>query len=560
MYPDSDSIQRLGKLPKLVNWLVIISVVCLSLCSDVITQAQAESFRQALKLSQLQVNSVPFSQPETLSESSSISLKQVKVLGSTVFSEEDLDKITVPFIGKEVTLETLEEIARQITQLYVANGYLTSGAYLPPQDLSNGVVTIQVIEGKLEDIEIQGLNRLQNYYVRERLMKAVTVPLNIKRLEQALQLLQLDPLFERIEAELNQGTEPELSILTIKLKEAPAISIGLQFDNYESPSIGEYRGTLKLHHQNLLGFGDQLSAEYRITEGQDQYDFSYGVPLNANNGTLSISYQTGDTKIIEDVFKDVGIRAESNTLSLSFRQPVILKPNEELALSISWDLKESRTFLLNDIPYSFTLGPENGKSRVTALRLGQEWINRSPKRVLAARSYLSFGLGLFDATINEIGIDGRFFSWQGEFQWVEKLDEDIIFLARFGMQLTPDALLPVEQFDIGGIDTVRGYANNLRIGDNGIVGTIETRFTVFNNDTFGVIELVPFFDIGTVWNNKLATVNPNTLASTGLGLRWQINNLNLRLDYGIPLIKIEQQGNSLQENEFSFSILWQQRF
>lgn len=173
---------------------------------------------------------------------------------------------------------------------------------------------------------------------------------------------------------------------------------------------------------------------------------------------------------------------------------------------------------------------------------------------------MSFGLGLFDATINDIGIDGRFFSWQGEFQWVEKLDEDIIFLARFGMQLTPDALLPVEQFDIGGIDTVRGYANNLRIGDNGIVGTIETRFTVFNNETFGVIELVHFFDIGTVWNNKLATVNPNTLASTGLELRWQINNLNLRLDYGIPLIKIEQQGDSLQENGFSFSILWQQKF
>jgi hemolysin activation/secretion protein len=164
---------------------------------------------------------------------------------------------------------------------------------------------------------------------------------------------------------------------------------------------------------------------------------------------------------------------------------------------------------------------------------------------------LSFGLGLFDATINDIGIDGRFFSWPGEFQWVEKLDEDIIFLARFGMQLTPDALLPVEQFDIGGIDTVRGYANNLRIGDNGIVGT---------NETFGVIELVHFFDIGTVWNNKLATVNPNTLASTGLELRWQINNLNLRLDYGIPLIKIEQQGDSLQENGFSFSILWQQKF
>lgn len=560
MYPNSNNNQRLGRRPKLVDWRVIISVVCLTLGSDLITQAQAESLCQALKLSQLPVNSIPINQSEKLPEISSISLKQIKVLGSTVFSEEDLSKITVPFIGKEVTLETFEEIALQITQLYISNGYLTSGAYLPPQDLSNGILTIQVIEGKLEDIEIRGLSRLQDHYVRERLMKAVTVPLNIKSLEQALQLLQIDPLFERIEAELNQGTEPELSILVIEVKEAPAASVGLQFDNYESPSIGEYRGTVSLRHQNLLGFGDQLSAEYRITEGQDKYDFSYAAPLNANNGTLNISYQTGDSKIVEDVFKDVGIRSESNTLSFSFRQPIILKPNEELALTISLDLEESRTFLLDDIPFSFTLGPEDGKSKVTALRLGQEWINRSTKRVLAARSSFSFGLDLFDATINDIGIDGSFFSWQGEFQWLEKFDEDILFLARFAMQLSPDALLSVEQFDIGGIDTVRGYSNNLRIGDNGLVGRMEIRFTVLDDETFGVIELLPFFDIGTVWNNKLAAIYPNTLASTGLGLRWQINSFNVILDYGVPLIQVDQQGDSLQENGFSFSIQWLQRF
>jgi hemolysin activation/secretion protein len=117
---------------------------------------------------------------------------------------------------------------------------------------------------------------------------------------------------------------------------------------------------------------------------------------------------------------------------------------------------------------------------------------------------------------------------------------------------------------VGGVDTVRGYRQNQRVADNGIIGSLEVRFPIVNNaDGFGSIQLAPFFDIGTVWNNSIEAASreiesPQTLLSLGLGLRWQVGDyFSARLDWGIPLNKIDQPGNSLQDNGIFFSLFLQ---
>jgi hemolysin activation/secretion protein len=156
-------------------------------------------------------------------------------------------------------------------------------------------------------------------------------------------------------------------------------------------------------------------------------------------------------------------------------------------------LRQSETFLLNDIPYSFSEGPENGKSKITALRFSQDWNNRSTTQVLAARSQFSFGLDAFGATVNDSGTDAQFISWLGQFQWVKALGGDVILIARAGAQLSFDSLLPIEQFSIGGVDTVRGYRQNQRVADNGVVGSVEVRFPIIrDSDGIGTIQLAPF--------------------------------------------------------------------
>jgi hemolysin activation/secretion protein len=487
-----------------------------------------------------------------------ILVKKINVQGSTIFSKAELARAVRKYENQELTFEQLLQIRTDITKLYVDRGYTTSGAFLPPQDLNTGIITIQVIEGGLERIEILGLRRLRQSYVRKRIELAAKKPLNILRLETALQLLQLDPLFTSVRAELKAGTAPGRSVLTLNLKEAQPFHGILEVENRDSPSVGEIRGTFRLFHGDLLGFGDRLSLEYGLTEGIRSYDFGYEIPINARDGTVSLRYTRTNSRIVEPPFSVLDITSTSETFSVGVRQPLRRTPTNEFALGLTFDIRQSQTFLLKQ-PFSFSLGPDNGLSQVRVLRFSQDWISRNARRVLAARSQFSVGLPIFNATRNDTGADGRFFSWVGQFQWVESLGGGAISIARVAAQLTPNPLLPLEQFSIGGVETVRGYRQNQRVGDNGVAGSLEIRVPIARDDRIGVIQLAPFFDIGTIWNsNSLPISSPRTLLSTGIGLRWQFDPyFSLRLDYGIQLAPIAQQGNSLQDKGIYFFILVQ---
>jgi hemolysin activation/secretion protein len=353
------------------------------------------SFAGSEKMALAQIEPLPFTSPTI---QSNVKVKRIEVLGSTVFDERELEEVKALFINQEITPTTPEAIRKAFTDLYVSNGYWTSGAFVPPQDFTTGVIVVQIVEGSVAEIDIRGTTRLANY-MRSRLSAAAKTPVNVNRISEKLQFLQQNPLFEQIRADLRQGTRQDLSVLVVDVVEAPTFEVGLQFDNYQSPAIGEYQGTAFIEHQNVLGLGDRAYASYGVTEGLDKYDLSYTIPFNVNDGTVKVEYRSGDNRIVEE-FEELGIRAESEIFSLSVRQPIIQTPTEEFALFVALDLQESRTFILDDIPFSFTNGAEQGKSRVTALRLGQEWVARSSDRVIAVRSQFSIGLDWFDVTVH----------------------------------------------------------------------------------------------------------------------------------------------------------------
>jgi hemolysin activation/secretion protein len=496
---------------------------------------------------------IPSPAPPT---TTNVLVKQVQILGSTVFSAAELDKIVEPFVGKESTFEDLLAIRTAITKLYTDHGYTTSGAFLPPQDVSDGLIKVQVVEGELERLDIKGLAHLRESFVRDRIGIATQSPISIPRLEEALQLLQADPLFSAVQAELKAGTSPGRSVLELTLKEAPTTKVDLVVENRDSPSVGAIRYGTSLNNINLLGFGDRFNAEVGFTPGISSYKIGYDFPINAYDGRLNFSYSKDNSRIIEEPFSPLDINGISQTVSLGWRQPLARTPTNEFALGVALDLRESQTNLLGNIPFSFSTGPEDGRSKVTVIRFSQDWINRNPTQILAARSQFSLGIGAFNATVNDSGTDGRFLSWLGQFQYVQSLGQDSILIARIAAQLTGNSLLPIEQFSIGGLDTVRGYRQNRLVGDNGVVGSIEARFPIVREpEGIGLIQIASFFDIGQIWNNSGAVVNPSTLASIGVGLRWQIGSIaTIRLDYGLPLNRTNQPGNSLEDNGFTFSV------
>ena len=492
--------------------------------------------------------------PLANSEETRFNATTIEVVGSTVLQNEIAQKVAC-YEGQSITLSDLFNLRSQITQLYIDNDYITSGAFIPSGQIIEDAVKVQVIEGSIENIQINGLSRLRDGYVRSRLSGSAA-PLNQQQLTESLQLLQLDPNIQAVNAELTAGSQPGQSLLILDLAEPNPFNIFTSADNHRSSSIGSQGANLSASYRNLLGIGDVFSASYGLTEGLNLYDIGLSFPFNPADGTLSLRYSNSDSRIIQDTFRDVGIRSDTQTASIGIRQPIFRTPSEEIALGLDFDWRRSQSFILNDIPFSFSVGPENGLSQVSALRFSQEWTKRNANRVLAARSQFNLGLDIFGATTNNTGTDAQFFSWIGQFQWVEQVSPSLLSLIKFNAQLTPDSLLPLERFSLGGIGTVRGYPQNQLVADNALNASAELRIPLTRDPN--ILQVTPFIEAGIGWNNLTPNANPNTLLGTGVGLRWQATpGLFLQADYGIPLISIGDRGNSLQDNGIYFSLTYQ---
>ncbi|KOP27457.1 hemolysin activation/secretion protein [Hapalosiphon sp. MRB220] len=493
-----------------------------------------------------------------------IVVKKFKITGSTVFSPEDFDKITKPFTNRPITFAQLFQLRSEITQLYVKKGYITSGAYIPPQKLQNGVVEIKVVEGELEDIKVTGAQKLNPKYLQSRLAIATKKPLNSDRLLEALQVLQLNPLIESLSAELSAGSRPGQSLLEVKITEANTFDVGLILDNGRSPAVGTFRRQIQVNEANLFGWGDSISAVYANTDGSNALDINYTLPINPRNGTLSFSYGFSDNQVIERPFDVLDIQSNSNYYELSLRQPILQKPTQEFILGITASHRRSKaTFLDGELPFPGTGADDEGRTRVTAVRFFQEWVSRDTQQVFAMRSQLSVGLDLFDATINKTFPDSRFVAWRGQAQWVRLLGRNTLLVLRGDVQLADRPLVPFEQIGIGGLDSVRGYRQEALLTDNGIFASAEVRIPVVRfSGRNNFLQVTPFVDFGNGWNDSGRSdfevdLDSNTLLSVGLGLRLELeDNLTARLNWGIPLISVSSQDkDSLQENGLYFSII-----
>jgi hemolysin activation/secretion protein len=494
-----------------------------------------------------------------------VTVTQFEFEGNTAFSNQELSDAIIQFTNRPITFAELLEAEATITKLYTDAGYINSGAViLAGQTLSpkGAVVKIQVIEGGIEEIKVTGTKRLSPAYVRSRLGLATKKPLNQKQLLKALQLLQLDPLIKKISADLSAGSRPEMGILSVKVEEARPFNVEVFADNGRTPSVGSFRRGVRFDQSNLIGIGDTLNLEYANTNGSNAFNLSYAVPVNPRNGKITVSGGFSFTEVIEEPFNVLDIVGDSYFVDLSYRQPVIQTPTQELAVGITASRQESQTLFLDGIPVPSpgTGVGDNGRTRVMALRPFVEWIRRTPQDVLALRSQFNIGLGVLDATVNELPPDGRFFSWRGQAQYVRQFAPDMLFVVRSDLQLSADPLVPLEQFSLGGQQSVRGYRQDVLLTDNGFFASAEMRFPIFRvKKVKGVLQIVPFVDFGIGWDStgraSTQELEQNTLIGVGVGLQWQMwDRLTARFDWGIPLNAVENNQKSLQEQGLYFSI------
>ncbi len=533
----------------------------------------------------------PTPQPPNIEEQpinipGTVTIQHFEVTGSTIFTYVELDAVTKQFTNRPITFQELTQARSAITKLYTAGCnstnnsnnntglrsqnrpcYVNSGAYIPQQEFEDGgKVEIRVIEGELEEkIKVSGTKRLNSSYIRSRLAIATDKPLNLNRLQQALQLLRLNPLIENISAELSASTRPGKSLLNVTVKEAPSFTTQFNTDNGRSPTVGSFRRGINLTEANLLGFGDGLSFLYTNTDGSNGIGVNYTLPLNPYNTTLDLAYGTTNSDVIEPDFEVLGIESNSRYYELTLRHPFIQTPTQQFDIGVNLSRRESETSVSFDNTGPFPISPgadERGRTRVSAARFFQQWTRSRAREVLAFRSQFSIGLDALNSTINtnpnSNAPDSRFFAWRGQAQWLRLINDDAELLLRGEVQFAANPLLSMEQFGIGGINSVRGYRQDALLTDNGVLASAELRLPILRvAKVNGVLQLTPFIEFGSGWNNDTPNPDPNTLLSTGIGLRWRMDDYFLaRFDWGIPLVDFSSSERTLQEQGLYFSVLW----
>lgn len=497
-----------------------------------------------------------------------IVISRFEIVGNRVLPEETIQAAVKPYLLRPISFRELLEVQQVITQLYVERGYITTGARIPPQTISNRTIKVEIVPGTISEIQILGLKKLDPEYIRSRMAIATAPPLNQDKLIEALQLLQLNPLIAEISAELSPGIQPGESFLQLKLKEAKSSNLTLAIDNNSVTSVGSVRSRILFSDRNFLGVGDALQVGYGKTDGNESLErIQYLVPLGARGTSLRLSHSFNDSNIIVEPFVELDLGSINRGYEATLIQKVINKPNQELRVGFAFTHQNSQFTLMDRGFPTLARGSDlEGKIVLSTIRLVQEYITRSEEQFFSASSQFAIGIDAFNATINHHELpDSKYLLWRGDFRYLQALSDQTNLNFQLGLQFANETLFTQEQLTLGGIDTVRGYAKDRFQGDNGFYFTAELNNTVWQVPKWNLaLELSPFFDFGRIWNSDdFVLPSNNTIAAVGVALNLTIGDrLKAHFDYGIPLIEDKLKANApetntLQDRGIYFSLDYQ---
>lgn len=497
-------------------------------------------------------------------------LRAVRLTGGDDLPSDGFDALIRPYIDRPMSLADIEQLRWELTKHLVDLGYINSGVIVEPgQRVHNGELRMRIISGRLDAVRIQGNGRLRANYIRARIQPDPDAPLHLGRLTEDFQLLLDDPLIGHIHANLLPGPTPGSAVLDLDVERARPWEVFLRLDNQHPPSTGAEFAYLGGTLYNLTGFGDLLDLYVGVgldgsgglNERGREGSVSWSLPLNARDLRLSQRFDRTNASLLQADLRDLDIKSDTERFEIGLSYPILRGIRQRLAVGLLFSRAENSTTLLGE-PFSFSPGAVRGNSRVSALRLGQDYLWRGSRGALGLRSVFSLGVDAFNATIHGGDLpDSRFFAWLGQLQYVRDLAwHDTRLVLRASAQLTPDRLLALERYAIGGADSVRGYRENELVGDSGYAGSIELRWPLWRGTLLGqddsLLELAAFTDAGSAWSNGRVGER-NDLFSVGAGLRLGLGErLYGELYWGNPLTDPVSDDNNddLQDQGIHFLV------
>lgn len=450
-----------------------------------------------------------------------IRLEQLRISGNTLFSEAELRALVADGEGKDVSLADLQALAARISRHYADRGYPVAFAYLPPQEIVKGVVTIAVVEGRVEDVRGEDTVGLPQQLLESlRADIARDEPVRRADLERAVLLHNSVPGITA-NARLRPGDATGGTVVVMETRPGREFAGDVTLDNYGDLYTGEETLGIRFIWNNPNGDGDQwllrmqTAGEGRLY-GRIAYDFAMPKQWRGNISAGSSTYTLGDA------FESLDADGSALTGTFEARYPLVLRADLRLHAQLAADYMQ----LVDRVG---ALSSERDKDLVDG-RAGLSLQMADTHGQTAASVMLTSGnLSINDDT--ELVIDQSTAETDGTFSKIGLVVErqqslPAAFRLRLGASLQQafGNLTSAQKLAIGGPYAVRAYPVGEASGDNVRLASLELR-RPFNISGAGTLSPLVFADYGHAELNNdtwAGFVGDNTreLSGAGIGAEW----------------------------------------
>ena len=466
-------------------------------------------------------------------------VKAFRFTGVTVFKTSRLQALLADRIGKTLGFAELEAAASTITIYYRQHGYFGATAYLPAQEIKDGVVEITVVEGRLGKIKLRRKLevRLKEGIARGYLDRIPSnLPLNERDVERALLLLNDLPGIS-VSGVLEPGERPGTGDLNVQMSEGKRVTGSVDFDNSGAPSSGEHRVGVGVNLNDPSGRGDQLSLRGLQTQGGGIKNVSsaYVMPVNSLGTKAEVNYSALDYRLGKD-FAALQASGEARVAGAKVSHSFV----RSRALNVIGQVGVESKTLEDRIEASNSVSDKTSRNlslRLTADRV-DDWLGGGASYLAVSYTRGRLALNTPSVSAQDAGPGGR--QTQGSFQkWNYSASRQQTIAQQWSLygavsgQSAIKNLDSSEKFTLGGPYGVRAYPAAEAAADEGVVANVELRYLLPQTLLPGEWMLLGFVDAGRARINKdpLPTDSDNvrTLYANGIGLNWAgYKGVNLR--------------------------------
>ena len=489
----------------------------------------------------------PVAQSASAPTDNKFDILEFRVLGNHTLPPTAIEQAVYPFLGPQRDIDTVKKAAQALEKAYKDAGYGAIYVDIPEQTVDEGIVRLQVTEGRIDRVRIRG----ERYFSGRQIRAAV--PALVKG--ETPQLPTVQAQIAEVNARttdwvvtpiLTPGRDPGTVDVDLNVKDTLPLHGSVEVDDRHTADTTPNRASASLSYDNLWQRQDSISLQYQTaparTANATVESASYTGHVGGNGGLASFSYIHTSSNVL--ALGTLGVLGRGSIFGLHWMQPIVNNETATRTFTVGIDYKDVNTIVFPDATNS------NGTPVTAPVHYlnwsgtySQAW--RFPSTSVATS--LGIGLGL-TGVVNQVdefenaraGATPAYFYLRLSGQLVQSLPFHLSGLARFSSQWSANPLVNNEQFSLGGADTVRGYLEAETLGETGIAGTLEVHSPPIGK-LFGSI-LSPLYGYGFIDAGVATLLDPLQgqdyhvhLWSTGVGMRLDTaTGLGGAVDFAIP--------------------------